>query len=73
MNKRPKKRKDECYKCSSRSCYNRIVNETFDELACSNHINDLEKYSDEVLGKNNGVYRTNISSTGKLKRGEKYV
>ncbi len=70
-----KKRKDECLICKSRSCYKRIVRETapyYDEVACNEHISDMEKHSDATLGTKNGIYRNYISSTGKLKRGEKF-
>ena len=68
------KRKDECLFCSSRSCYTRIYRESnpaYDEIACSLHIHDLEKHSDQTLGSHNGVMRWHQSSTGKLKRGDK--
>jgi len=66
-------RKDQCLFCRSRSCYSRIVRKeepNYDEIACDKHISDLEKHSDEILGKNNGIIRTHITSTGKLRRGE---
>ena len=64
------KRKDECFKCSSKKCYTRIVtkDKSFDEVACGNHISDLEKHADDIFGKNNGVMRTHISSSAKLSR-----
>jgi hypothetical protein len=68
-----KKRKDECLFCASRSCYTRIVRlvePKYDEVACSQHISELEKHSDEVLGRRNGVMRNHISSTGRMKRCE---
>ena len=67
------KRKDECLFCSRRSCNTRIVRLVelkYDEIACSDHIEDLEKHSNEKLGKENGIMRDHISSTGKMKRGE---
>ena len=64
-----KKRKDECFKCNSRSCYYRIYNTTFDEIACVVHSRDLEKYANEILGKSGGVMRRHVSSIHKQKRG----
>lgn len=66
------KRKDECLFCTSRKCYTRVVStadngKTYDEVACSKHICDVEKNSDEVAPK---VMKLFISSTGKLERGE---
>ncbi len=69
-----KKRKDECLICKSRNCYSRIVREEspyYDEVACTRHNIEMGKHSDITLGKGNGIYRHYISSTGKLKRGEK--
>ena len=63
------KRKDECLFCTSRCCYTRIHNETYDEIACSKHIKELEKHSDNKLGINNGIMREHLSSTCKLQRG----
>lgn len=68
-----KKRKDECLFCSSRSCRCRIVREeepVYDEVACANHISDLEKHSDEVLGRGNGIMRWHLSGNSQYKRGE---
>lgn len=67
-----KKRKDECLFCSSRSCYTKIISEKYQEISCSKHISDLEKHSDEKIGRNNGVKRIHQSSTAKVKRGEKW-
>ena len=70
-----KKRKDECLFCSSRKCSTRIYRREvpiFDELACDKHVEALEKHSNEILGKNNGIYRTHVSGTGTYKRGEVY-
>lgn len=67
------KRKDECLFCNKRSCHIRIVRveePKYDEVACSNHIEDLEKHSDEILGYKNGVMRSHITSSGQLKRGQ---
>jgi len=66
-------RKDQCLFCNSRSCNTRIVRleePKYDEVACRRHIEDLEKQSDEVLGRGNGVMRHHITSSGQLKRGE---
>lgn len=74
--KHKKKRIDECLFCSSRSCNTRIVRSTspvYDEIACDKHVTDLEKHSDETLGKHNGVMRSHLSSSGRLKRGEPHV
>jgi hypothetical protein len=65
------KRKDECLFCNSRSCYFQIYRfeePVYNEIACSKHITDLEKHSEKVLGTNNGIKRTHLTSTGKLKR-----
>lgn len=67
-----KKRKDECLFCKSRSCYERVVSfedkgQTYDEIACRNHVKELHKHSDEKLPK---VMKIFSSSTGKQKRGE---
>ena len=66
------KRKDECLFCTSRSCYTKIISEKYQEIACSKHISDLEKHSDEKLGSENGVKRIHQSSTGKVKRDENW-
>lgn len=68
-----KKRTDECLFCKKRSCYERVVSskdegETYDEIACEDHIDDLYKHSDEHAP---GVMKYFISSTGKFKRGDK--
>lgn len=65
------KRIDECFKCSKRKCRTRIVTNDlkYDELACDEHIRDLELHTDNVLGKNNGIMRNHISSTAQLHRG----
>ena len=68
-----KKRKDECLFCSKKSCYNRIVRlaePKYDEIACGNHILELEKHSDEALGVKNGIMRYHISGTSKQCRGK---
>ena len=64
-----KKRKDECFKCTSRSCYTKIIAYCYEEIACNKHLRDLEKESDLILGKGNGVQRIHQSSTGKMARG----
>lgn len=66
-------RKDQCYFCTSRKCYSRIVSvnddgKTYDEVACPRHVHDLEMHSDNNAP---GVMKYFISSTGCLKRGEK--
>ena len=66
-------RKDQCFKCNSRGCYCRVVSSeddglSFDEVACINHVEELYRHSDEVLP---DVMKYFISSTGKLKRGDK--
>ena len=67
------KRSNECFKCRNRFCANGIITtedngELFNEIACPKHTGDLYDYADEVLGKNNGVYRLHISTTGTLSR-----
>ncbi len=64
------KRKDECLFCSSRKCYTRIVTDDkrYDEISCGNHVIDMEKHSNNVLGRNNGVMRWHVSSTGRVRR-----
>ena len=67
-----KKRKDECFTCTSRACYTRVVRENdpkYDEVACRKHIKELEHHADEMLGSGNGIIRSHISSTGYQKRG----
>jgi hypothetical protein len=65
-------RKDQCKFCTSRSCYVRIYTDdlSYDEVACNKHIIDLEKHSDRVLGRGNGVMRTHVTGTSKKKRGK---
>ena len=67
------KRKDECLFCTSRTCYTKIIAKNYQEIACSKHISDLEKHSDEKLGRKNGVKRIHQTSIEKLKRGENWV
>ena len=65
------KRKDECQFCKSRSCYHRIVRKIpplYDEVFCSKHVKEGYDECDSILGKGNGIMRSHISSTGKLKR-----
>ena len=67
------KRSNECFKCRNRFCANGIISiidkgESFNEIACSKHTDDLYKYADKVLGKNNGNLRLHISTTGTLSR-----
>lgn len=67
-----KKRKDECLFCKSRACRIRIVRQdepVYDEIACSKHITDLKKHSDETLGQGNGVMRNHIWGTMRQVRG----
>lgn len=64
---------NECFKCRSRFCSNGIISsdddgEAFNEIACPKHTDDLYKYADEVLGKNNGVFRMHCSTTGTYSR-----
>jgi len=69
-----KKRKDECLFCKKRICYTRIVRiemPFYDEIACYEHINALEKHADDTLGKKGSkVFRNHITSTGQVKRGD---
>lgn len=63
--------KDQCRFCGSRKCYTRIAtnNRGYDELACYQHIKELERHSDETLGVHNGVLRWHLSSSRPLMRG----
>jgi hypothetical protein len=66
-----KKRIDECFMCKSRSCYKRVYrNEEpyFYEIACEDHEWHLDEFSDEILGKNNGVMRIYVSGSSIQKR-----
>ena len=67
-----KKRNDECFKCSRRKCRTRIVTPDmkYDELACDEHIRDLELNTDKILGCKNGVMRHHISSSAQVHRGQ---
>jgi hypothetical protein len=60
-------RKDECAFCRSRTCYARIVAADFDEVACLDHMRDLERHADRVLA---GQKRRHIVSSAPLRRGE---
>ena len=62
-------RVDQCRFCASTSCYTRIVTAffEFDEVACHDHIRDLELYADRVL---EGGVRHCITSSDTLKRGK---
>jgi hypothetical protein len=66
-----RKRKDTCLFCNSRSCYERVLStdggQTYDEIACHDHIQCLYKHSDKAAP---NVMKCFISSTGKHKRGE---
>lgn len=68
------KRKDECKFCERRKCYTRIVTPDlrFDEVACYDHIRDLEVFADNADNELNGAIRMNLSSTGRLRRGDEY-
>lgn len=69
------KRKYECLFCKSRTCNTRIVRfeePKYDEVACSKHMEYLEKHSDNVLGSGNGIIRTHITSSSRLMRGDKF-
>jgi len=71
------KRKDECLFCNSRKCYTQIYREAdemgpaYNEIACSKHVEELGKHSDEVLGSHNGVMRVYVSSSSRLTRNNK--
>lgn len=63
------KRIDECLFCTSRLCYERVVDvggDIYDEVSCLRHIKDLHKHSDSAAA---GVQKHFISSTGRQKRG----
>ena len=67
------KRSNECFKCRKRVCANGIISvvdkgESFNEIACSKHTDDLHDYANAVLGKNNGISRLHVSTTGTLSR-----
>lgn len=64
-------RKDQCFYCTSRRCYTRIVSSedngaTYDEVACSRHSDALHTHSDITAP---GVMKLFISGTGREKRG----
>ena len=61
--------RNRCKFCKSTNCRMRIVTEglEFDEIACSQHIRQLEKFADDVLG-NPGIVRRHISSSSRLIR-----
>jgi len=46
-----------------------VKKRVYDEIACSKHILELEKHSNEVLGTKNSVMRCHISGTTKQCRG----
>ena len=67
------KRSNECFKCRNRFCANGIISvvdkgESFNEIACPKHTSELYRRADEVLGKDNGVYRLHVSSSSTLSR-----
>lgn len=66
------KRKDECFKCTSRKCHFRIVTPDlkFDEISCPTHNRDLEIHADQTL---NGDIRMHHSSSGYITRGLPYL
>ena len=67
------KRKDECLCCTSRRCYERVVDvsgKRYDEVACLSHIKELHKHSDTTA---TGVEKHFISSTGRQKRGVQFM
>jgi hypothetical protein len=66
-----KKRSDTCIFCHRRRCHFHIYTQdwVYDEVACEEHTLDLEKHADKVLGKK--ALRIHVTSTRKLKRGEK--
>ena len=64
---------NECFKCRSRFCSTGIISvadagESFNEIACPKHTSELYRRADEVLGKDNGVYRLHVSSSSTLSR-----
>lgn len=67
------KRIDECLCCTSRRCFERVVDvsvKIYDEVACLDHVKDLHRHSDMNAP---GVEKHFISSTGKQKRGVQFV
>lgn len=60
------KRPDECLFCTSRKCFTQITAPEFDEIACTDHVKDLERHADRVLPRSEKCHR---SSSGTLRRG----
>jgi hypothetical protein len=60
------RQRDKCKFCSSRTCYTRIVSRyfVFDEIACCDHVRDLEAYASGFEGA-----KKHITSSQKIKRG----
>lgn len=61
-----RKRADQCRFCSSCRCFYRIVAVSFDELACREHVAELERFADAELPP--GWPRNNVSSTSRMTR-----
>jgi len=61
------RRTDECLFCRSRRCHVRIhvENGMFDEVACSEHVRDLERHADRHLGR---IEKVHVSSSSPLRR-----
>lgn len=65
-----------CKFCNSTNCKTRIVcadGQFYDEVACDKHIRALETDADTILGSNNGIMRTHITSSQPVKRGEPFT
>lgn len=65
--------KNQCLFCSSRRCHLAIYTESrsYDEVACSRHIHELEEHADKTLGVKNGVMRWHYSGTSLKSRAKK--
>lgn len=59
-----------CKFCNRQKCFTRIYtdNSEFDELACQDHVKNLEHLADKTLG-NPGGKRWQVTSSRPLKRG----
>lgn len=60
-------RADQCLFCNSRNCHVRIFGNGYDEVACRQHVKNLERHKDETRP---GLLITHQSSTAKLRRGK---
>jgi hypothetical protein len=67
-----KKRTDSCFKCNKRFCYTRILtlDGQFDEIACDNHIKDLETLAKKEISLSRQHLKWVIKGKEKVKKGE---